>query len=129
MQLSSLSSNFTSIVKDSNRVNRKSCSFLPFCIFSHSFSTKKFWNSKSYSCSFKPMIINDTLALYFSKEVGSKIMFKSLHTKTSYQALLMLLHNFDILHSSIYLNLVNEVWKCLTLGTNDSPFEGFIFPF
>ncbi len=88
--------NFTSIVKDSNCVNCKSCSFLPFCIFSHSFSTKKFWNSKSYSCFFKPIIIIDTLALYFSKEVGSKVMFKSLYLIGTQKPLIKLYWYFFI---------------------------------
>jgi hypothetical protein len=106
-----------------------------FCLFavSHILSQlKSFEIQNLIHVFFQPIVIKDTLALYFSKEVGSKVMFKSLHfdwnTKTSYQALLMLLRNFDILHLSIYLNLVNEVGKCLTLGTNDSPFEAFIFP-
>jgi hypothetical protein len=76
-----------------------------FCLFavSHILSQlKSFEIQNLIHVFFQPIVIKDTLALYFSKEVGSKVMFKSLHfdwnTKTSYQALLMLLHNFDILH-------------------------------
>jgi len=102
--LASWSSNLTSIVRYSNCVSARSCSFWPSCTFSCSFSTKKFWSSKSRLDFFKLAIDVDAMALYFFKTMGLEEIVEFVHfewhRETSLRVLSLFLHNSNSLPSS-----------------------------
>jgi hypothetical protein len=96
--------NLTSVVRDSNCVSVRSCSFWPSYTFTCSFSTKKFWSSKSHLDLFKLAIVVDTMALYFFKAMSLEEMVEFIHLEwhieTCLWTLSLLLHNCNSLPSS-----------------------------